>query len=254
MNIFKNKKTRVLIIIMSTLFILAFFAVQFYYNYENESVDPRVLEANLLYEKYNKLAAASDYKNVLLLMDSIEEIYKHYPHYEKSYEVGVLYNNRAAAFISKAITMYNSDSLKKDSLLNIGLENVEISIAIYTDWLNDWGDKNNEQIIIMLQPHFNAELPEFSNKNLQRFIKKRVKEIKEAQHETPRRLSVAYTNKGLIHRHKEMYDDAVKYYIEALTLWPENIAAENNLNILMNKPLKKRSILRQLFPKDRINK
>jgi hypothetical protein len=97
MTFLKNKKIRVLILILSTLFIFAFIVAQLYYKYENESSDPRVAQAKILYENYNELALNARYDSVFSLMDSIEAIYCLVPHYEKSYEVGVLYNNRGAA-------------------------------------------------------------------------------------------------------------------------------------------------------------
>jgi Flp pilus assembly protein TadD len=65
-------------------------------------------------------------------------------------------------------------------------------------------------------------------------------------------MSVSHANLGIIYRHKGRYEAAAKEYIKALELWPDNLAAENNMNVILNKPLKKRSALRHIFPKDRL--
>lgn len=249
MKFLKNKTTRVLILVMGTLFILALVFADQYYKYENRSVDPRVYEAHELYDNYNRLAENSQFDSVFILMDLIEDIYKNIDHYAESYEVGVLYNNRAATYIAQALNC--QDSLRKDSLLNLAEYNSLICIDIYSAWIDKFESLNDDEIKEAIIPDFDPQSSDFQNKNVNRYIKKRVKQIKDAQIETPRRLSVSYTNLGLVYRHKMNYDEAVKQYLTALELWPDNLAAENNLNILFDKPLKKRSVIRAIFPKDR---
>ncbi len=239
-----------LIIVMSTIVVLTFLGVSYYYKYENLSIDPRVVKANELYEDYNDLAKSSNYQGVFQLMDSIESIYSNYPHYKESYEVGVLYNNRAAAYLAMALQPQNT-SKTKDSLLNLSKENVLRSIEIYNSWLSFWGEKNPEEIKIKLSTYFSPNDSTFRGQNIKRYIKKRTKEIVDAQFETNRRLSVSHTNIGMVYRHNERYDDAVNEYLKALEYWSDNLTAENNLNILLNQPLKKPNILRSFFPKDR---
>lgn len=251
MKVFKNKSTRVLILIMGTLFVCAILIANIYYSYQNRSVDPRIIKANDLYTQYNELANASDYDAIFLLMDSIEFIYSQIEHYERSYEVGVLYNNRAASYIAMALHV-EDDTDVKDSLLELAKYNVLTSIELYSEWIEKYDDKTENEIIKMLEPHFNPEDSIFLNKNINRFINKRVKQIESAMIETPRRLSVSHTNLGIIYRHKEQYEDAIVEYIKALELWPDNLSAENNLNVLFDKPLKKRSTFRKIFPKDRL--
>ena len=236
---------------MGTLVLIAIAISWIWFRYENGSADPRVVEANKLYAQYNKLAGEGDIPKVLNLLDSIENIYRNVPHYEDSYEVGVLYNNRAAVYISMAISQINNDSLVKDSILSVAEGFAMKSIELYKSWLAKWGDINEDQTVAMLKLHFSGKDPVFKGQNIGRFIKKRQKEIKEARFETPRRLSASHTNLGIIYRHKLMYDNAVEEYLKALELWDDNLAAENNLNVLMNKPLKKRSTFRKIFPKDR---
>jgi tetratricopeptide (TPR) repeat protein len=187
-------------------------------------------------------------------MDSIEAIYGLVPHYEKSYEVGVLYNNRGAAYIAMALDTAVTDSLLKDSLLNLAQLNLIASIEIYENWLELWQQFDKEEIRTELIPHFSENDQAFQGKSTKRFMNKRAKEIREAMMETPRRLSVSYTNLGITFRHKGMYDLAIDNYMKALELWPDNLTAENNINILFGRKPKKKSFIRQLFPKDRISR
>lgn len=253
MQIFKDKRTRVLIFAMSTLFILAILIANFYFKYQNKSVDPRIVEANILYDKYNNFAQSAEFDSVFVLMDSIESIYQSLEHYSESYEVGVLYNNRAAAYITMAIGSDSTEIEEKDSVLRLGEVKALKSIDIYETWLDKWSNKNIDEIKDKISPYFSKDDTAFQNKNTSRFINKRAGQISEAQVETRRRLSVSYTNLGIIYRHSENYDEAVQMYLTALELWPDNLAAENNLNVLFDKPLKKRSIIRKLFPKERIS-
>ncbi len=252
MKILQNKNTRVLIIAMSTLVVLALLIARWYYSSENKSIDPRVVIAHQLYERYNSLAENSDYEEIFLLMDSIEDIYSEVDHYRKSYEVGVIYNNRAAAYIAMALDSTLSDTLLRDSLFQLAEYNVQTSIDIYSEWIDTWGNKSKEEISQMLIPFFPADDPVFKGQDINRFIRKRTRQIIEAQYETPRRLSVSYTNLGIIYRHRQEYDNAAKQYFIALDLWPDNLAAENNLNVLLGQEQKKQGIIRKLFPKDRI--
>lgn len=223
----------------------------FFTGSQKRFIDPRVSLAFELYEKYNGFAEAGMYDSVFVLMDTIERIYRQYPHYQASYEVGVLYNNRAAAHIAMALEP-GLDSLKRDSLLNLAQIHAYSSISIYTTWIKYWGNLSEEEIRQKIKPYFSPYDELFRNKNTGRFIDKRVSQIVEAQVETLRRLSVAMTNLGIVLRHQHMLDDAVQKYLQALELWPDNLAAENNLNVIFGKPLRQRSILRTIFPKDRI--
>ncbi|MFO8055557.1 MAG: tetratricopeptide repeat protein [Bacteroidales bacterium] len=238
-----------LILVISALFIIAFTVAYFYYDYKNQSVDPRVKQANIMYERYNDLTENAEYQKIFLLMDSLENIYCRYPHYRNSYEVGVLYNNRAASYLAMALAQ--NDSTHKDSLLRLAEKHTLTSIDIYKDWLDAWEGKSENEIMEKLKLHFNPEDTVFKGKDVGRYINHRAKGIREAQFETVRRMSVSYTNLGIIFRHRKNYEAAAREYFKALELWPDNQAAENNLNILMDEPLNKPNILRRLFPKDR---
>jgi len=243
-------------------FILAMFALSFivivfsyfYYKRINTAKDPRVKEARLLYEKYNKYAVEGNYVNIFNLLDSVEHYYRQFDHYEESFEVGVLYNNRSAAFLTMAlhdIKPKNFQNYSKDTLLHLSKLNVLTSIDLYEKWLTDFETLTEDEIKSKIEFTFLKGLDKFSESEQQKFLKNRIEEIMTAQLETQRRLSVSYTNLGIINRHENNYKEAIQNYQKAIEIWSENLTAENNLNILLGKPLKKRNIIQKLFPPDK---
>ena len=249
MIIFKNKNTRALILIMSALVVLVIIITRIYYTSVNKSVDPRVLEARNLYEKYNFYAQNSEFDSVFLLMDAIELIYNSTKHYKNSFETGVLYNNRSASFLTMALYSkdYLNDSIIQDSLINLAELAARRSIDIYDSWLLKYDTKSPEEVERIVSDDFYSGLENYSDEQKSKFLKKRIKEVLEAQAETSRRLSVSYTNLGIIYRHKLLYEDAARYYKKAIDLWDRNLTAENNLNLLLGRPLTKRNFIQKIL-------
>lgn len=253
-----NKSTRALILIMIALVIIGILIARSYYGSINRSVDPRVVEARELYVRYDGYAQTGDYYRVFALLDSIEHIYRATKHYNGSYETGVLYNNRAAALLT--ISMY-ADSIPAkcnpyseatpDSLVALAETDALKAISVYNNWLTELSGKSNEQICEIIESQFLDGLDSVSPDLRTRYLEARVREIEKAIIENDRRLSVCYTNLGLVFRHRGEYVEAVKQYEKALELWDRNLNAENNLNLLLGKPLKKRNIIQKLFPPDR---
>ena len=250
MNVFKNKKTRALIFIMCALVLGGIIISHFYYKSINASVDPRVVPARKFYENYNLFAQENKFDSIFWLMDTIETIYTSVKHYENSFEVGVLYNNRAATCLSLYIN--EEDVSKRDSLLVVANESINISITIYENWLLRYDGKNEQELEKDLEKDFNAGLEDYDEVDQQKFLNKRIREIIEAQMETKRRLSVSYTNLGLVYRYQLRYEEAVLSYQKAIDYWDRNLTAENNLNKLLGRPEKKRNLIQRLFPPDRV--
>lgn len=253
MGIFKNKSTRALAIIVSALVLFTLLIAHFVYKNINESVDPRIVNARTLYESYNGLAQHNAVDSIYLLMDEIEVIYNAFDHYRNSYEVGVLYNNRAATYLT--VALFSDTTLisrqTKDSLVNLSEIAASKSIKIYEDWLSIYQDKTPSKIEKIAAADFYSGLEMYSEEEQLRFFKRRIKEIETAQSETLRRLSVSYTNLGIVYRHHHDYESAAKYYKKAINLWDKNLTAENNLNILFNKPIRERNFIQKLFPSTR---
>ncbi len=251
MELFRNKRTNALIIIMSALVLCGVTISYLYYKSINESIDPRIVDARTLYEKYNLYAQNNEFDSIFLLMDSIELIYTGIEHYKNSYEVGVLYNNRAASLLTMALYTDDIEPTDQDSLMNLAEISTNKSIEIYEQWLGKFQHKTPPEIERIISPDFHEGLGEYKLDQENKFLKNRIKEIQDSQTETQRRLSVSYTNLGIVKRHKLHYESAANCYKKAIDLWDRNLTAENNLNLLLGRPMKKRSFIQKLFPPDR---
>ena len=253
MNLLKNKTTRALILIMGALVLIAIVFAKIHYGNVNTSIDPRVVEVRSMYEKYNVYAQSNALDSVFYLLDKIELVYTAQPHYKESFEVGVLYNNRAATYLTLALysPLFSEDSTSQDSLVSMAKIATDKSISLYSKWIDVFGDKTEEQIHQLIFDDFMYDMSGYPKEDVEKYFEKRITEIQDAQIETPRRISVSYTNLGIIYRHREQYKEAANSYTTALELWDQNLTAENNLNILLGKPLKKRTLIQKLFPPER---
>lgn len=248
----QNKKTRTLIVLMTVLVFIGTGVAWVYYQGINKSVDPRITDARKLYEKYNEFAASNQYDSVFWLMDTIENIYSSFDHYKESYETAVLYNNRAAVHLSVFLQPENEILIGDTAMLISEAENaLKYSIRIIREWFGRFEDLDEEDIRKEIEKDFLIGMDHYSLEEKEKFLEKRVDEIFEAQKENKRRLSVSYTNLGIIKRHQQKYDSAAFYYKKAIDLWDRNFTAENNLNILLNRPLKKPNLIQKLFPPEK---
>jgi tetratricopeptide (TPR) repeat protein len=137
----------------------------------------------------------------------------------------------------------------QDSLIALGESAVRKSIEIYESWLERFETDGPAGTREKVQADFMHGLDTGEPGQAESYVQNRVREIKEALEETPRRLSVSYTNLGLVYRYREDYTEAASCYRKAMDLWEDNLTAENNLNILLGKPLKKRNFLQKMFPR-----
>lgn len=258
MGIAANKTSRTLVLILVSVVITSFLVAKSYYDNVNNSIDPRIIKARELYSGYNELAREGDYYKLFALLDSIENIYRKVDHYSSSFEMGVMHNNRAAILLT--VSMHTADipvdhnpwsGMASDSLLSMAEENILTAIPIYKNWMKSYRGKTTDQLIEILRPWFGSGLENTDPKLKQKYIERRAKEIENAILENDRRLSVCYSNLGLVHRHRGEYKQAAKLYARALELWDRNLDAENNLNALMGRPVKKRNIIQRMFPPDK---
>jgi len=248
----KTKPTRTLILIMGVLVLIAIVISRKYYRDQEASVDPRIKPARELYEKYNSYAASNQFDSVFHLMDTIESIYNLTDHYASSFELGVIYNNRAAAWLTLGIFGEYYDDWERDSLVTMADTAVRKSMSIYEVWNENLGDLDETEIRKVISDDFTGGLESYSSEEQEKFLETRIAEITEAQAELDRRLSVSYTNLGIVYRHKEIYDSAALCYEKALELWDRNLTAENNLNSLLGRPQKKRNFIERMFPPERL--
>ena len=250
-----GKFPRALIYVMMALVVITILLAYSHYRGKNLSVDPRIVPARKLYEGYNALAGSNDYAGVIHLLDTIAQIYSQFPHYRDSYETGVLENNRAAVYLTLGLS-YDSlwspyHHMGQDSLMALGESAARRSIDIYENWLSAYAGSGLEEIQEQVLANFEIGLNTDDPEAKEAYVENRVKEIEDAIEETPRRLSVSYTNLGLAYRYREDYQEAASCYQQAMDLWEDNLTAENNLNILLGKPMKKRNFLQKMFPKSK---
>ena len=246
----EHKGTRLIILIMVILALVGLAIAWVYYAGINRGADPRVRDARVMYGRYNVYAATNDQENILILLDSIYDIYRSVAHYQHSYEIGVIRNNRASVYLTRAI----SDTLHGEVRLHyfaMAERELYSGIDVYLKWLGQFEPLDEEGIKQLVYNDFMSD-PVISNDHrAELYIQQRVKDIMLARAEMPRRLSVSYTNLGIIRRHENRLEEAVGYYVQALELWEENLAAKNNLNIIFGRPVERHGLLRRLFPPKR---
>ncbi len=235
---------------MVILTVAGFAIAQVYYGKINRSADPRVKQALVLYGRYNMYASDGDHEMILALLDSIDNIYSAVPHYSNSYEKGVVQNNRASVFLTRAL----EDSLREEvrqNYFSLAEHHLISGIKYYTSWLDTWGSLSEAELLSALSDEFAADQSLLIDRNLEAIVRKRVADIITARNEANRRLSVSYTNLGVIRRHENRVEEAYEFYNKALELWEDNFAARNNINILFGRPPERQSMIRKLFPPDR---
>jgi len=252
-NIFRiSKQTRILLIILVCLSIIGFLIAWLYYNDKNSSEDPRVTGARFKLVEYDRLMKERRYQDALRILDTVARIYESTAGYNVSFEPGLLFNNRGSVYLSMALYDSLVPAEEKGVLLRLAEENMQKGIQIYKNWIDSAGKLTNNQIKTNITPFFPQNDPGLQGKNLAKIINKRVEDIVFAQTETPRRLSVSYTNLGIIQRHQFRQEEAAQSYIEAIKLWKDNFTARNNFNVLMGLQPEDRSIIDKLFPPERL--
>lgn len=226
----KGTKTVILVITIITSIGIA---MAYYYNRIKKTEDPRIVQTKAKYESYNKLLAVNDYDGVFRTLDTIEQIFLSYNDYKSSFEMGVLQNNKAAAWLTLAL------NAEDDSIKYIYLENARQfttkGIEIFENWQKEFEGLERNDIIMKISEFYNPDDTLFRNLKLVNIINKRTEDIQIAQQESYRRLSIAYTNLGTICSQSRDYEHARKYNRKALDLWPDNKTAKNNISILFSK-------------------
>lgn len=247
-----SRQTRILILILVCLASAGFLVAYLYYSYQNKSEDPRVTGARLALIQYDNFIKERNYQAALQTLDTVKFIYDRIPGYRNSFEYGVIYNNRGSVYLYMAIYDSLVPQDEKETLLRLAEESLMKSIEIYRNWIDSLKLLSPEIVKQTVSRQFSNKDPGLRGSDLERIIDKRVKDIENARIETPRRLSVSFTNLGIIHRHQLRQQEAAGDYLEAMKLWKDNHTARSNFNVLMGKPPEDRSILDKLFPPERL--
>ena len=235
--------------------IVIFISSFFYYGNVNSAEDPTTLPAKNLLLQYEKQLNEDQTEEALDILNRIVKMYKEVPGYGDSYEVGVIYNNIASVYLVQLETeLLTKDKLTKEDLvmnLDLATQYCQKSIENYENWLKEMRDLSESQIKQKIAPYFDPNDPAFREITFKAVFEKRVEDIKLAQIETTRRLSVALTNLGVINRYQGNFKQAKANYEKAIQLWDRNYTAQDNLNTLLNQPIKKRSMIDKLFPPEK---
>ena len=204
-----------LIIVLTVFTIAALIGTYFYYQNLNDATDPRTRALETEYQKYPNLLKEKKYDEALQLLEKIKLSYQKIPDYKNSYEIGVILNDQAVVYLVQAEKTF--------------LE-----------------PQNFSPNILEHRKNFLKQARYYTEKSIEQYQK-----ITPQKTETLRRLSVSYTNLGVISRYENNRQNAKLYYEKAVRLWADNDTAVNNLNVLLGKPIQKRSVLKKLFPKDK---
>jgi hypothetical protein len=246
--------TRKILAITISVAALAVIFAFFYYRSVNRSADPRVAEARRYMSEYDMVAGGTDSYTWFHLLDSAGLVYKRVPGYKTSWENGVIYNNKCSGLLLMALYDSTMTAPEKETLLELSLTYCDSSIAVYKRWLDEWGGLTEEEVARRVHDEMDENDSAFAGLNFSRISGKRVSDIMLARIETPRRLSVSYTNKATAYRHLMMQDSALVLYDRALALWKDNRTAESNLSVLLGGEPVKPGLIKTLFPPDRKKK
>ncbi|OQX98973.1 MAG: hypothetical protein B6I24_03835 [Bacteroidetes bacterium 4572_128] len=247
-----SRGTKIVFSISFFIALILVISAYLYYQNINSAEDPRTIKARNLFIDYDNFLEEKEYEKALNILDEIENIYTNLKEYKNSFEFGVVYNNRATVYILIALYSENDETKDKKALLEIAEKNTLESIKIYENWLKSNGKKTKKEIFKKIDEIFKKENFIIDDEDFYFLKNKRVEDIILAQIETPRRLSVSYTNLGTIQRHQLKQELALKSFTKALKLWKYNHTAKNNLNVLIGKSIEDESIIRKLFPPDRM--
>ena len=246
--------TRKILAITISVAALAVLFAFFYYRGVNRSADPRVSDARRYMSEYDRLAGGTDSYAWFPLLDSAGLVYSSIPGYRTSWENGVIYNNKCSGVLLMAVYDSTLTEPEKKTLLELSVIYCDSSIAVYNRWLNEWEELPEEEVARRVHAEMDESDSVFAGLNFRKISEKRVRDVMLARIETPRRLSVSYTNKATAYRHMMLQDSALIYYERALSLWKDNRTAESNLSVLLGGEPLKPGLIKSLFPPDRKKK
>jgi hypothetical protein len=251
-EIFKiTRGTKVIMLITFTVSLMAIGFAFFYYRSINSSHDPRIKEARRLLTLFDEESPRLNTSDAFSILDSADGIFRSLNDYSGSFERGLIYNNKCTYLLMAAMYDTTVPEAEKKILLDLAGEYCDTGMMIYRQWLSEWGELSEEQVIEKIKPGMHEDDPAFEGLNFQKILKQRIRYITEAQVETPRRLSVSLTNKGTIYRHQLLPDSASACLKRALQLWPENRIASSNISVLYGGDPVKPSVIQTLFPPDK---
>jgi hypothetical protein len=224
-----------------------------YYRDLNRAEDPRMIPVRELIREAGEFSAKHNPSNSAILLDSALRLSRSVPGYEDSWEPGVIFNNMCSAWLISALYDSTLAGSEKEQMLRLAGSLADSSLRIYRRWIARWDSIPDDRILAAIAPFFDPGDPAFNGLNPSNIQKKRIRDIRSARIETPRRLSVSLTNLGTIQRHLNRPDSALACFTEALRIWDKNQTAKSNLSVLQGGKPVKRDLIQSLFPPDKRN-
>ena len=246
-----TKGTRVVISITLGVCGTAVLVAALYYRSLNRAEDPRVVPVREMIGRSQEYSNNRKAPEAYLILDSALQHLRSVAGYENSYEIGVIFNNSCSVWLLPALYDSTLAVAEKEKMLKTAAMFADSSMLLYRAWIREWDSLSPDQIRIKVAPFFKADDPAFTGRNPGRILDKRIKDIREAQIETPRRLSVSLTNRGTVYRHLGDPDSALTCFAEALHLWKDNRTAQSNFNVLKGGVPLRPSLIQNLFPPDK---
>jgi len=246
-----GRGTRVVLTITLSVTVIAVVFALLYYRSVNRSEDPRIAEARDFISEYDRVSGRINSYSFFFLLDSADNIFRSLPDYKNSFETGVIFNNRCSGMLLMALYDTTVAEREKSTLLDLSMNYCDSAISVYNSWMREWGGLSEGEISSRLTEFMSSEDDAFNGRNFNNILRRRIKNIETAQLETPRRLSVSYSNKATIFRHYLKPDSAMVYYRKALSAWGDNRTARSNLSVLMGGDPIKPKLIESLFPPDR---
>lgn len=247
-----SKGTKVVLLITFLVSVVALAAAVIYYSSVNFSEDPRLEKARKILDRYDRESYQYDLSYRFRLLDSADAVFSSLPEYSASFERGVILNNRCSALLLTALYDSSVTVTEKKTILGLAMAYADSSIALYRRWIGEWGELTRSQVEKRVREEMDTiDLDKFNGRNIEKIISRRIDNQVTAQTETPRRLSVSLSNRGIIFRHLGQPDSALVCFRNAMLLWKDNRAAKSNLSVLMGGEPVKPGVIESLFPPDR---
>lgn len=238
-----------------TLTALVLIGSAIYYRQLNNLEDARLAATTDFHKEYALSVEKKEYGTALTILDNWEALYKSVPGYDDSYEIGVLYNNRCSLYLiqfeTDVLTSTSEGFTPPYHYLDEAEKYILTSISLYEAWIEKYGSLSEPALSELVAQNFPENDPIFKNKNIKKIRIKRVADLKLAQIETSRRLSVSLTNSGVIKRYRNDLVTAKTLYERAISLWDKNYTAQDNLDVLLGRKPQKRSMINKLFPPEK---
>ena len=245
-----NKGTKNIIVIMILIVVIGIVFSYFYYNDVNKNIDPRLIKIQKTLSYFDNINKLDSPFVALELMDKLEDDISSFDLYKNSYELGIVKNNKASVYIMMALYDDKYQNIK-DSLFSEALAELYKSKYILIEWVNTINNNDRESFVKKYNADYNRNIKIYKGIDRDKLVNHRLEEIELTKIETPRRLSVVYSNIAVIKRHTGEMFNAVLYYEKAIKLWPKNHEAINNLRTLMGEDRIKKGAIDKLFPTKR---